>query len=240
MHQSTQGIVIAVNKYNDRFSMAQVFTSHFGRSTYLLPISRSKKSKINRSIFFPLSIVDLEVEHYPLRQIHKLKEAQRLIPLYSINTHPVKTSIAFFLSEFLSKVLQETTENDIIFHFLENSVISLEQKERGLANFHIAFMFSLAQFLGITPNLDNYKKGVYFDLMNGRYTLSRPNHLHFLNPQQSEYLNTLKRINYNNMHRFALSQSDRNEIINTMLDYYRIHVYDFPEIKSLEVLRELF
>lgn len=76
--------------------------------------------------------------------------------------------------------------------------------------------------------------------MNGRYTLSRPNHLHFLNPQQSEYLNTLKRINYNNMHRFALSQSDRNEIINTMLDYYRIHVYDFPEIKSLEVLRELF
>ena len=42
------------------------------------------------------------------------------------------------------------------------------------------------------------------------------------------------------MHRFALSQSDRNEIINTMLDYYRIHVYDFPEIKSLEVLRELF
>lgn len=240
MHHKTEGIVIAVNKYNDRFSMTQVFTSHFGRVTYLLPISRSKKSKINRAIFFSLSIVDLEVEHFPLRQIHRLKEAQRQIPLYSLNTNPIKVSIAFFLSEFLSKVLQETTENSIIFSFLKESIITLENNEKGLANFHIAFMFLLAQFLGISPNLDNYKKGFYFDLMNGGYTMSRPNHLHFLNPQQSQYLNTLKRINFSNMHCFALSQNDRNEILNSILDYYRIHVYDFPEIKSLEVLRELY
>ena len=240
MHHKTEGIVIAVNKYNDRFSMTQVFTSHFGRVTYLLPISKSKKSKINRAIFFPLSIVDLEVEHFPLRQIHRLKEAQRQLPLYSININPVKVSIAFFLSEFLTKVLQETTENNIIFNFLKESIITLEYSEKGLANFHIAFMFLLAQFLGLSPNLDNYSTGFYFDLMNGNYSMSRPNHLHFLNPTESEYLNTLKRINFDNMHCFALSQSNRNTILNAMLDYYRIHVYDFPEIKSLEILRELY
>lgn len=240
MRHKTEGVVIAVNKYNDRFSITQVFTPHFGRVTYLLPISRSKKSKINRAIFFPLSIVDFEVEHFPLRQIHRLKEAQRHLPLYSINVNPVKVSIAFFLSEFLSKVLQETTENNIIFNFLKESIITLENIDKGLANFHIAFMFLLTQFLGISPNLDNYRKGFYFDLMNGDFTMSRPNHMHFLNPQQSQYLNILKRIRFNNMHCFALSQNDRNEILNTMLDYYRIHVYDFSEIKSLEILRELY
>ncbi len=240
MHLKTQGIVLAVNKYNDRFSMAQVFTSEFGRITYLLPISKNKKSKINRAIFFPLSVVDLEVEHFPLRHIHRLKEAQRQFPLYSINVNPVKVSMAFFLSEFLSKVLQETTENKIIFSFLKESIIALEEKEKGLANFHIAFMFLLAQFLGITPNLENYSKGFYFDLMNGEFKMSRPLSTHFLKPQQSEFLNTFKRINYNNMHCFKLSQSDRNSIINHMLDYYRIHVYEFPEIKSLEILRELY
>lgn len=240
MQHKVQGIVLAVNKYNDRFSMTQVFTSEFGRVTYLLPISKSKKSKINRAIFFPLSIVDLEVEHFPLRQIHRLKEAQRQLPLYSININPLKISIAFFLSEFLTKVLQETTENNIIFNFLKESINTLENKEKGLANFHITFMFSLTQFLGISPNLDHYRKGLYFDLMNGNYTSSQPNHLHFLNTLQSEYLNVFKRINFSNMHRFALSQSDRNTIINSMLDYYRIHVYDFPEIKSLGVLRELY
>ena len=236
----TQGIVLAINKYNDRFSMTQVFTSDYGRITYLLPISKSKKSKINRAIFFPLSVVDLEVEHFPLRQIHRLKEAQRQFPIYSINVNPVKVSIAFFLSEFLSKVLQDTTENRIIFSFLKESITTLEGKEKGLSNFHIAFMFLLAQFLGITPYLENYGKGFYFDLMNGEFKPNRPLHPHFLKPQQSEFLNTLKRINYNNMHRFQLSQNNRNSIINHMLDYYRIHVYDFPEIKSLEVLRELY
>lgn len=240
MHLKTQGVVLAIHKYNDRFSMTQIFTSEFGRITYLLPISKSRKSKINRAIFFPLSVVDLEVEHFPLRQIHRLKEAQRQFPLYSINVNPVKVSMAFFLSEFLSKVLQETTENKIIFSFLQDSIIALEDKENGLANFHIAFMFLLAQFLGITPNLENYDKGYYFDLMNGEFKRSRPLHTHFLIPLQSEFLNTIKRINYKNMHIFKLSQSDRNMIINHMLDYYRIHVYDFPEIKSLEVLRELY
>ena len=240
MYHKTQGIVLAINKYNDRFSMTQVFTPKFGRVTYLLPISKSRKSKINRAIFFPLSVVDLEVEHFPLRQIHRLKEAQRLFPLYSLNISPIKVSIAFFLSEFITKVLHETYENEIIFSFLKDSIVTLEEKETGLANFHIAFMFSLAQFLGISPNLDNFKKGCYFDLINGEFSLRQPLHNHFLNPQQSEYLNVFKRIDYNNMYLFRLSQNDRNGIINYMLDYYRIHVYDFSEIKSLEILRELY
>lgn len=240
MFHKTQGIVLSATKYNDRFSIAQVFTSDFGRMAYLLPISKSKKRKINPALFFPLSVLDLEVEHFPLRQIHRLKDVQRQFPLYSINVNVVKLSITFFLSEFLTKVLQETNENRVIFSFIKNSILTLEQKEKGLANFHLAFMFNLAQFLGITPNLDNYTKYSFFDLINGEFTQETPLHTHFLNSRQSSYLNVLKRINYNNMHLYGLSQSDRNILINYMLDYYRMHVYDFNEIKSLEVLRELY
>lgn len=240
MFHKTQGVVLSSTKYNDRFSIAQVFTADFGRMAYLLPISKSKKRKINPALFFPLSVVDLEVEHFPLRQIHRLKDVQRQFPLYSINVNVVKLSFAFFLSEFLSKVLQETNENKVIFSFIKNSILILEQKEKGLTNFHLAFMFNLAQFLGIAPNLDNYIKYSYFDLIDGQFSLSRPAHTHFLNMQQGNFLHVFQRISYRNMHLFRLSQNDRNTIINYMLDYYRMHVYDFPEIKSLEVLRELY
>ena len=115
-----------------------------------------------------------------------------------------------------------------------------EEKERGIANFHIVFMFSLTQFLGISPNLDNYKYGCFFDLLNGEYATNRPLNNHSLSIQESSFLNVFKRINFSNMHHLKLSQHNRNEIINYMLDYYRIHVYEFPEIKSLQILRELY
>ena len=115
-----------------------------------------------------------------------------------------------------------------------------QTKEKGLANFHLAFMFQLAQFLGVSPNLDEYNNGAYFDLMKGEFSSSRPLHNHFVDPQQSAFLLLFKRMNYHNMHFFRLSQNDRNTLINLMLDYYRIHVYDFPELKSLEVLREMY
>jgi len=240
MHHKTQGIVLGTRKYNDRFSITQVFSSEFGRTAYMLPQSKSKKSKINQALFFPLSVVNLEVEHFPLRQIHRIKEAQRQFPLYSINVNLLKVSIAFFLSEFLTQVLQETHENSVIFDFLKESIITLEEKETGIANFHIVFMFSLTQFLGISPNLDNYKGDCFFDLLNGEYVSNKPINNHFLNMQESRFLNLFKRINFNNMHLLKLSQYNRNDIINYILDYYRIHVYDFPEIKSLQVLRELY
>ncbi|MDD4728767.1 MAG: DNA repair protein RecO [Dysgonamonadaceae bacterium] len=240
MHHKTQGIVLGTRKYNDRFSITQVFSSEFGRTAYMLPQSKSKKSKINQALFFPLSVVNLEVEHFPFRQIHRIKEAQRQFPLYSINVNLLKVSIAFFLSEFLTQVLQETHENTVIFNFLKESIVTLEKKETGIANFHIVFMFSLTQFLGISPNLDNYKDDYFFDLLNGEYVANRPINNHFLNIQESRFLNLFKRINFNNMHLLKLSQYNRNEIINYILDYYRIHVYDFPEIKSLQVLRELY
>ena len=240
MFHKTQGIVLSTTKYNDKFSIAQVFTSDFGRTAYLLPISKSKKRKINSALFFPLSVIDMEVEHFPLRHIHRLKDVQRQFPLYSINVTAIKLSIAFFLSELLTKILQETNENQVIFSYIKESIITLEEKEKGLANFHLAFMFNLAQFLGIAPNLDNYSKSSFFDLMNGEYLYGKPIHNHYLNLQQSSFLNVFKRIDYNNLHLFKLSQGDRNIIINYMLDYYRMHVYDFPEIKSLEVLRELY
>ncbi|HBG57346.1 MAG TPA: DNA repair protein RecO, partial [Porphyromonadaceae bacterium] len=63
-----------------------------------------KKSKLKTSLFFPLSVLDLEVEPLPLRELHRLKEAERQFPLYDLCTNMTKISVAFFLSEFLSRV----------------------------------------------------------------------------------------------------------------------------------------
>ena len=48
------------------------------------------------------------------------------------------------------------------------------------------------------------------------------------------------RMNYDTMHLFEMSRAERNRCVEIILSYYRLHLPGFPELKSLEVLRELY
>ena len=239
MLHKTQGIVLGTSRYNDIYSITHLFTRDFGRISYLLPRTHGRRSKIKTSLFFPLSVLSLEVEHMPLRDVQRLKDAERQFPLYEINSDMTKISLAFFLSEFLSRVLRESDHNDLIFDFLKNSVETLEAADKGLANFHLAFMLGLTRYLGVYPNVDLVGKNSWFDLLNGEYVGRMPLHAYYLSREQSAFLSHLHRMHYGNMHLFRLSRQNRNTIVDYLLEYYRLHIYDFPPLKSLEVLREL-
>ena len=62
----------------------------------------------------------------------------------------------------------------------------------------------------------------------------------FLSAEESARINVLIRMNYDTMHLFAMSRAERNRCVDVMMEYYRLHLPDFPEMKSLHVLKELF
>ena len=45
---------------------------------------------------------------------------------------------------------------------------------------------------------------------------------------------------YENMRFFRMSQAERNRCAELILVYYRLHVPNFPELRSLDVLKTLF
>lgn len=240
MHHKTQAIVLSVTKYNDKFSIAHLFTRDFGRIAYLLPRSSSKRSKVNPLLFSPLALLNVEVEHQPMRDMQRLKEVQRSVLLYDIGTDLTKISIVLFLSEFLFKVVRETDNSILLFEYLKNGIQVLEETKVGLANFHLTFLLGLTRFLGIYPNLDDYSDGCFFDLINGEFTHSAPIHQYFLRDKECFFLNKLSRINYSNMHIFRLSKQNRVLIIDYLIVYYRLHTYEFSALKSIDILSELF
>jgi DNA repair protein RecO (recombination protein O) len=202
--------------------------------------SKSRKSKIPRSLFHPLAILDLEVEHQNVRDIQRIKEAKTHIPLISILTDPVKSALGIFLAELASKVIREEQTNRLLFDFLLQSVLVLELTNVSPANFHIAFMICLSRLLGFYPDATGYQKGMYFDMRNGIFTMYKPAHIHFLPPDESAIFFNLLRMSYENMQIFKFSGRERQTIIRRILEYYRLHLIDFPEIKSLEVLHDVF
>ena len=98
----------------------------------------------------------------------------------------------------------------------------------------------LSRFLGLYPNIEHWSEGAYFDLMNACFTLRQPTHGAFLMPVEASRIVKLMRMNYETMHLFSMSRLERNRCLEVIQIYYQLHLPDFPELKSLQVLRELF
>ena len=84
---------------------------------------------------------------------------------------------------------------------------------------------------------DVYKRQ---DMLNGVFVDRIPMHRHYLNRQESVVFVRLLKISFENMSLYSFSRQDRVSVINRILEYYRLHLPDFPEIKSLSVMQSLF
>ena len=242
MLHKTRGIVLHSLPYSDTYAITLIYTEEFGRVPYLTSQSKSRKTKVPRSLFHPLAILDLEVDHQNLREIQRIKEIKIHIPLVAILTDPVKSALGIFTAELISKVIREEQTNRLLFDFLLQSVQVLEliSDSAATANFHLAFMIRLCVLLGFYPDSAGYRKGMFFDMRNGVFTMNKPAHIDFLNPDESAVFFNLMRMSYENMSAFRFSGRERQAVIHRILDYYRLHLSDFPEIKSLAVLHDVF
>lgn len=236
----TRGIVLHSIPYNDKYSIVYMYTEAYGRVSYMVSRSRSKKSPVSKAFFIPLSVVEMEVEHLNKRDIHKIRESKLCYAQTELFCNPVKNVLALFLAEVLFRVVKDTEPDARLFEYLYKSIYLLEHQEEGLANFHLVFLLGLLHYLGVFPNTDTYIPGYYFDMLNGTFVDRVPMHRHSLNREESAIFARLFRISYENMSLYSFSRQDRVNIIGRILEYYRLHLPEFPEIKSVSVMQTLF
>jgi DNA repair protein RecO (recombination protein O) len=240
MLHKTRGIVLYSLPYSDKYRIITLYTEAFGRIAYLTSNAPGRRTRVSRALLLPLSALDLEVDHLNRRDIQRIKEAKPAFIFTQLHTHPVKNAIALFLSEVLYRIIQEKEANRSLFDYLFHSIKWLEIADAGIANFHLAFLLRLSRYLGIQPNGSTYRAGSFFDLQNGVFRSSLPQHPHYLNREDSAVFERLLRMNYENMALYAFSRQERTDIIRHILSYYRLHLNAFPEIKSLAVMQSLF
>ena len=241
MLQKTVGIVLHVLKYNDTSHIVEMYTEVCGRASFLIPVPRSRKAAVKSVLFQPLSLIEFEADFRPNATLYKVKEAKSYYPFSSLPYDPYKSSIALFLAEFLYRAIREQAENRPLFSYLVHSITWLDECGEGFANFHLVFLMRLSRFLGLYPNLDDYHEGDYFDMLNACFVSVRPQlHSSYIHPQEATKLSQLMRMNYETMHLFGLNRMERTRCLTIINEYYRLHLPDFPLLKSLSVLQELF
>jgi DNA repair protein RecO (recombination protein O) len=236
----TRAIVLHSFPFGDNKMITDLFTEQQGRMSFVTRRSTSRKGSIKKQYFQPFTILDIEYDYRQRQQLQQLKNVRIAHPFVSIPFDPYKVSISLFLAELFFYSTRDEQHNPILFTFLQNSIILLDELKENFANFHIVFMMKLLTFLGFQPNMEDYHVGDLFDLRAGVFVHITPLHPDFIRAIEAKRIPTLARIDYYNMSLFRMSHVERGDLIKILLKYYQLHVPNFPELKSLAVLQEMF
>lgn len=239
MESKTRGIVLRTVKINDSKLIVDFLSREEGRLPAVWKITTSRTSKVRRQYFQPMTILNVNLERSPRQHMSRIKEAQIAIPYSSISLDGNKMAITFFLAEFMNYATRSMHTDALLYDFVEQSLTWLDASNKGIANFHLMFMVRMSLFLGFQPDMSTYEEGALFDLREGIFCTTAPLHSDFLNAEDAKKMQILMRMSPSNLHLFPLSRNERNRIIDITLKYYRLHIPQFGEMKTLEVLREL-
>lgn len=239
MEKKERCIVLKTVKYGDNKLIIDFLTREEGRVSAVWKVPTSPRARVRRQFFQPLSLLEIDFECTPRQQFAQIKDVRILHPYCTLQCDGVKMSVAFFLSEFLCYATRDMHGDALLYDFVEQGLLWFDMTERGVANFHLMFMMRLSRFLGFHPDVQSYREGSLFNLREGCFSMTAPLHRDFVSVEDASRLVVLLRMNINNVHLFRMSRADRSRAVDLVLHYYRLHVPQFGELRSLDVLRAL-
>ena len=105
MLEKTLGIVLHIIPYNDKISVAHLYTEQYGRSSYLIPQGGGKKARMFRSLFMPFSILELDIDYRNSRELQKIIEARTVLHLQ--NNSQAEAYFIVYVAQFLRRFLRQ-------------------------------------------------------------------------------------------------------------------------------------
>lgn len=229
MLHKTRGIVLNYIKYRETSIIAKVYTENFGIQSYIINSVRSKKSKKGLALLQPLTVLDMVV-YFKNQKSDGLQRISEFKPAHNFTSIPFdvkKSAIALFVTELLTKVLREEDDQGHVFEFLYQFVLALDGRKEGFGSLHLYLMVQLTHFIG-------------FGIHNKR-ELENDGLLHELSTSYDEIYEAVLMLNEGSLSdEFEIRNSLRKDTLNYMIEYYKLHVEGFKELKSLDVLTQIF
>lgn len=239
MLEKTRGIILHTVKYGDSSLIVTVYTEKFGRQAFLIHAVRSTRSKTKAGILQPLFIVDLEVYEKMTREVQRIREVRIAHTYSSIPFDIIKTTQVLFLSEVLFRILQEEESNPSLFHFLEGTLLFFDMMGKEKSLFYIWFLVHLTSYLGIVPDIQGNQDG-WLDMQKGTIVPFEPLHSPYMDRIITLKLKQLLQTQLQDLGGFNLAREERQILVKNLLEYYHLHFNTLVNLKSFEILKEVF
>ena len=114
----------------------------------------------------------------------------------------------------------------------------MPQYNKGNSCFHLIFLVQLTRFLGFYPDESN-NNFKYFNLEEGFYESSKSSD-YSITKDDLELFNKILGTKFDSNPLPTLNSSETMKILNIILVYYKLHINNFKNLKSLKIIRNIF
>lgn len=232
---NTSGIVLKKTPYTGSSAVVSILTEQFGPMAFM--VRGIGKKGARAAALEPLAKVDVGFKYRAKPGIHTASQIS-LKPGISFYSHPLKSAISIFLAEVLYKTLREESADEELFHFIY-SALELFDKQDFSPNFHLVFLLKLTKYFGFFPSGKWSDQAPYFDLLQGEFTPNKNSSLHMLSSVNSKSFFDLA-VSDMNEKSLQISNTQRRNLLKGIIEYYQIQLEGMGNIKSLDILMEVF
>lgn len=234
-----RSIILTKVKYSETSIIVKAYTEELGLVSFMVKGAFNRKSKLNVNYFQPLYLVNITFEYNPRYTLQYIKELTIEHPTPSVISDVKKASIALFTTELLTNLIRESEQNKELFDYIYNSILTLEEKEDHYTSFHLIFALKISQYLGFEPQNNYSERNRYFNLAEGIFVHTQPNHNHYIAPPASKIISQIISLRPNNFD-YEIEQSLKTIILDKILDFYALHINSFHPMKSHLILHDIF
>ncbi len=239
----TNGIVLRCVKYGDTSIIASIYTELFGLQSYIIKGVRktTKKGFSNANYFLPGALLDMQVYHNEQKQLQFIKEYQWLYLYQNIFFDVVKNAVAMFAVELIQHSIKQPEGNSELYYFIEDSLKQLDEASQTVtANFPLYFSLKMGEALGFGIQKNYNETNAVLDLQEGFFINCLPHHQYFIeNPLSLITAQILACDNINELQHLQLNKKTRRQLIDYFNQYFALHISNFIELKTVEVLKEV-
>ncbi len=234
MKSIDHGILLKKINYSETSLILHFFTLEKGFQAYLFQGGKKKKGNILQ----PLSIVEINAYQRPDSELGKISSISPDFIPQSIPYHPLKSGLAFFITEVLEQALRSSDEDPRMYNMINQEIQWLDDTD-AITNYPIWFLLRLADQLGFAiQRLD--KDGRIFDLEAGTISNQTPDSHAFENDDAVIELRDLLSFTKTELLSHSIHKIHRQQIVEHLISYYRWHIEGFKHPKSLHVMQTIF
>ncbi len=241
----TRGIVLRAFKYGETSIIADIFTEEKGLQSYIIGGVRRSKPRFAGALLQVGSILDMVVYYSNKSKLHRPRELRAAYIYHSLPYHLPKGSIALFAMEIARKCLHEPESQPLLFQWMYEFLIFVDQTEHSLQLLPHYFLCQFAGHLGFEMQNNFGTEAPFFDLLHGRFVPLPPEEelqagYFILDEDQNKLLSFLLHSNwYTPSPQPPPSPALREGLLKELLAYYSLHTTPFGQVKSLDILQKV-
>lgn len=222
-----EGIFLHRTAYSDSSLITTFYTRDKGLQKFIFKGGKKKGHQL-----YPLSISELNFYGRADSELLNLSSVHATAN-HSFQFDPIKSTIAFFVAETIRKCIINNDLDSAIYDFLSLEIDRLNDA-KDCALFPIRFMVSFAEVLGFHPLIEN--EGLVFDLDEGTISNSKSP---LSRTSEGEHVQLIISFIQGKETSHFVNRVVREEALETLMSYYRIHVPRLQEFKTYEIVKEI-